>query len=67
MGLVKPNDGKKSGRFVNAPDNIETSKGKPGIGSTKMGQKWAGNSIKTTPPSKGDNPWSKVGSSKKPY
>lgn len=67
MGLMKPSDGKKSGRFVNAPDNITTSSGKPGIGSTKMGKGYGRNSIKTTPPSKGDNPFSKVGSSKKPY
>lgn len=68
MGLIKPSNGKKNGRFVNAPDNIQTSKGQPGIGSTKMGKGYGGtNSIKVTPPSKGDNPWSKVGTSKKPY
>lgn len=67
MGLLKPTGSKKASRFVNPPDNIEDSKGRPGIGSTKMGQKWAKNNMKVEPPSKGDNAWSKVGSKKSPY
>lgn len=67
MGLLKPSDGKKSGRFVNAPDNIVDAKGQPGIGSTKRGNKWATNKMDTQPPTKGDNPWKKVGTTKKPY
>lgn len=68
MGIMKPSGSKKASRFVNPPDNIETSTGKPGIGSTKFGHGMVGkNKMNTVPPSKGDNPWTKMGTKKSPY